>query len=172
MIPGTGGSFMKSTRVLALSASLVLTALTHSAFAKQISISDRSVVRSCDISTIGKLTKNETAQLEAKGYRVNKERSKFHHERFLGVYEYYELKDAAAQTGTLYLNAILSPDPKQRNSFGPDVTMISRREFRLMVGTGKFESVLQIATSKPSRVATNETELKNADFSSFPNCHD
>jgi hypothetical protein len=122
-------------------------------------------VRSCDITTAVKLTDGELAQLTAKGYRVHRDRSAFGRSRFLGTYEYYELKHPEQQTGTLYLNAILAPSAK-------DAATISRREFRLMVGNGRFESLLHLATSAPPRLARDQAAAMNADFSSFPNCHD
>lgn len=157
---------MKSARTtLAWSLAFVVSVLSHPAFAKQASVSDRSLVRSCDVTTAVKLTESELAQLTAKGYRVHHERSAFSRSRFLGTYEYYELKHPAEQTGTLYLNTILAPSVKE-------AVTISRREFRLMVGNGRFESLLHLATSVPPGLALRQVEAMNANFSSFPNCHD
>jgi hypothetical protein len=163
---------MKSTYALALSLAFIGSVLTQSAFAKQPSISDRSVVRSCDVVTPGKLTESELAQLTAKGYRVQKQRSKFKHERVLGVYEYYQLKDGALPAGTLYLNAILAPHPVQRNAIGLDVTFVAQREFRMMVGTGGYQATLHMANSVPSRFSKSAVDLENASFASLPSCHD
>ncbi len=163
---------MKSTYAFALSLVFFGSALSHSASAKQISIGNRSVVRSCDITTPGKLNDAEKAQLEAKGYRLKKDRSEYKHERFLGVYEYYEMKDSSKKVGELFLNAILVPYPRAANAFSTDVTLASKREFRLMVYTGQFDSTLAIVSSAPARLARTAAERETADFSSLPPCHD
>jgi hypothetical protein len=163
---------MKSTRALALSLAVVVSALSLAAHANQVSFLSRPDVHSCDVMTPGQLTKIEQAQIESKGYRLHKHRSEYVHERYLQTYEYYTIKNSFKHAGMLYLEAILSPSARVQNLFGIDPSAVSKREFRLSVNNGKYDSLLSLSTSTPPSLARTKLDLENADFSGLPNCRD
>ena len=133
-------------------------------------ISSVSMANPCALISPVKLKPSELSQVQQKGYEVVVKRSLFERQRFLGIYEYYEMKHPEQIVGQIYLNAVLSPRPLQRNSFGPDVTLVSKREFHFMSSTARYQSTVSILKSLPGRLAANASELENADFSSLPAC--
>ena len=136
-------------------------------------IGGKTVANSCEIVMPFKFKRPETAALEAKGYRVIVKRSAYKYDRFLGQYNYYELKDSHLELGALSAKVVLAPHSRSGLLLnGSDGSVVAAREFTINLAMPYGFKAVGVAMSTPPGLEHSNFESSYADFSSFPDCHE